>query len=609
MNIRNIKRISILLILGLLIMNLPFFTGMIYAQEDQKQISITVNGLDVSFDSPPIIEEGRTLVPLRAIFESLDADVVWDAIERKVTSTKGETTIVLYIGNNVAMVNGESITLDVPPRIVNGRTLVPVRFISESFGADVKWDGINKIVAIATDKPYTGIEIPGFTLPDNELATLPNWVKEGLNLSIIDKGYDSAKIYMDSLSVQEGVNISDIKLDNEYDTLAFIPDQTIMWSTGCDFSPYVTFQGNQSNTGGCIGRSLVHIMNIIKEREHKYTPDVSFWYLHSRQVQLADGGPIDTQFVLQSNGISPEAYAHTDYDGAVKKTNPDGSMYYDYSGMPQPNGWTNALAKYYRMMESEKFEPTSQNIRFALREYGPLLAGGDMPLILGNDPVEGHAVTIVGYNDLTRTVKCLNSYSDLWGPTENGYLTISYDDLAENFEYVRFYVSVPVERAGTDQAYSARIHIETGGYSRIKLKVTIGIDDKSPLTVWDTPNEEVFIDYSKTLKLDVPLPTYASSNWPPERGTHWYVEVVNTSTWDTAELKEITLAKLLKDSSGNYDMETFKSKDAGTILQPGETRKFFIPNIEKIDVMPIEPIFDPITVPIEPITQPIINPL
>jgi hypothetical protein len=320
---------------------------------------------------------------------------------------------------------------------------------------------------------------------------------------------------------------------------------------------------------------------------------------------LADGGPVDSKSLLQNNGLCPEAYAHTDYDKAVKITKADGSIYYDYSNMPQPNGWTNSLAKYYRMMESEEFEPTIENIRYGLRNYGPLLAAGWLYNIQGEEPNEQHAVTVVGYDDNTETVKFLNSWSDLWGPTENGYFTLSYDDLAENFEFMRFYLVIPVERVGSDHDFSARIHIETGHFSRNKLKVTIGTGTQSPLVVWDTPNESVFIDYSKTLKLDVPLPFYAEEHWPPAKGMHWYIEVQNTSTWDTAEIKALTLARLKKDSSGKHSVETFPSKDTGTVLQPGETRKFFIPNVEMLDMIPIDPTFDPITLPFEPITFPI----
>jgi hypothetical protein len=601
MNSKSMKKISCVLLVSIVLMSMSFLSTASVAQEGLKTIEIIVDGKVLVTDIPPIIEDGRTLVPLRAIFESLDAEVGWDPIERKVTANKGETTIILYIGNKLASVNGLSVTLDVPPKIMNERTLVPLRFVSESFGADVGWDGVNRIVTVAskqatpdpipdpTPDPTPELTLPGFNYPGISLKDVPNWVVSGLKLSAIDKSYDTANIYMDTLTVKTDVDLSMIKPSENNDKIWHNVPQIIFWPTGCDFTPFMTFQGNQDGVGGCIGRSMVHIMNILKEREHPYTPDASFWYLHGRQEELADGGPIDTQFVLAENGLCPEASSPSDYDKAVVKTDATGKVYVDYSEMLKPNGWTNYLASYYKMKESETYEPTIENIRYFLKNFGPLLAGGELSLIQGENPKEHHAVTIVGYDDVTSTVKFLNSWGDTWGPTGNGYFTMAYDELADNFGYIRYYENISVERVGTDQAYSARIHIDTGAESRNKLKVTIGIDGKSPFTVWDTPNETLWVDYSKTLKLDVPLPIYAVDYWPPKVGTHWYVEVTNHSSWDTAVLKEITFAKLYKDSNGNYAIETFKSPESGTTIAPGATKKFYVPKKDSILIIPIRP--------------------
>ncbi|WP_422879851.1 copper amine oxidase N-terminal domain-containing protein [Neomoorella humiferrea] len=89
---------------------------------------------------PLTVEQGRTLVPLRAIFEALGADVNWDAATQTVTGTKGATIVKLTIGSTIAYVSGQAVPLDVPGKILNGRTLVPLRFISESLGAEVVYD-------------------------------------------------------------------------------------------------------------------------------------------------------------------------------------------------------------------------------------------------------------------------------------------------------------------------------------------------------------------------------------------------------------------------------------------------------------------------------------
>ena len=112
------------------------------------QVTVNVNGNPISFDQPPIIQEGRTLVPLRAIFEALGADVEWEDATQTVTAVRQGVAIEMQIGNSVFSVNGEQKTLDVPPQLVGGRTLVPVRAIAESFGAEVGWDQDTSTVTI-----------------------------------------------------------------------------------------------------------------------------------------------------------------------------------------------------------------------------------------------------------------------------------------------------------------------------------------------------------------------------------------------------------------------------------------------------------------------------
>lgn len=119
-------------------------------------ITVLVNGSAVVFDQPPIIENGRTLVPMRAIFVALGADIVWDGNTKTVTATRGQSVIVMQIGNNTITVNNNPITLDVAPIIINGRTLVPVRAVAESLNAKVEWRASDQTVLI-TDNVETVI--------------------------------------------------------------------------------------------------------------------------------------------------------------------------------------------------------------------------------------------------------------------------------------------------------------------------------------------------------------------------------------------------------------------------------------------------------------------
>ncbi len=113
-----------------------------------QQIKIKMGDYHIIAPEEPIIINGRVLVPARAISESLGADVAWDQKTRKVTITKGNIKTELFTNKNLAFVNGVQTELDVAPIILNGTTLVPIRFVSESLNIDVDWDASNKSVLI-----------------------------------------------------------------------------------------------------------------------------------------------------------------------------------------------------------------------------------------------------------------------------------------------------------------------------------------------------------------------------------------------------------------------------------------------------------------------------
>ena len=91
---------------------------------------------------------GRFLVPMRGIFEALGAVVDWDGEARTVTGTKGDITVKLSIDSKMASVNGKTMELDVPATIIDARTFVPTRFVGESLGANVDWDGDTRVATI-----------------------------------------------------------------------------------------------------------------------------------------------------------------------------------------------------------------------------------------------------------------------------------------------------------------------------------------------------------------------------------------------------------------------------------------------------------------------------
>ena len=119
------------------------------APNTPKEISVKVNGNTIKFLVNPINENGRVLVPVREILESLGAKLSYDEKTKKVTATLGKDTIVMTLGSSNTTKNGKALPkLDVPAKSINGRTMVPVRFIAESFGAKVDYDASTLTVTV-----------------------------------------------------------------------------------------------------------------------------------------------------------------------------------------------------------------------------------------------------------------------------------------------------------------------------------------------------------------------------------------------------------------------------------------------------------------------------
>jgi len=135
-------------ILGIIIAAMLVVTACATIASAQDDISVLINGQKVEFDVQPQIINERTMVPLRAIFEALGATVDWDDATKTVTSEMNGVKISLTIGTNIITVNGVDKEIDVPAQIVEERTLVPVRAISESFNCTVGWDGETRTVTI-----------------------------------------------------------------------------------------------------------------------------------------------------------------------------------------------------------------------------------------------------------------------------------------------------------------------------------------------------------------------------------------------------------------------------------------------------------------------------
>lgn len=176
------KRQPLNLIVLSLLTCLIFMTVLIPARSVQAQsgISVVIHGNHLYSDVSPIIINDRTLVPMSAIFNALGAQVYWDPTTQEIKGYRGSDEIILGIGNYQAVVNGTVVSLDTPPIIYNDRTMVPVSFIATSLGEPVHWDESTQTVFIGSAPSLTlnqaidrvnQVAHPGYPLEDMDQET------------------------------------------------------------------------------------------------------------------------------------------------------------------------------------------------------------------------------------------------------------------------------------------------------------------------------------------------------------------------------------------------------------------------------------------------------
>lgn len=124
------------------------------------QIPVYLNGQRLLFDVPPVIENGRTLVPFRKIFAVLGAEVQWREETRQVVATGRGVTVELTVGQNTAYINRKPVSLEAAPKIASGRTLVPLRLVSEALGASVHWDPAGPAIYVQAGNGQSGPASP-----------------------------------------------------------------------------------------------------------------------------------------------------------------------------------------------------------------------------------------------------------------------------------------------------------------------------------------------------------------------------------------------------------------------------------------------------------------
>ncbi len=186
--------------------------GAAYAQGD---ISVLVDNEEVVFDQPPVIQNDRTLVPIRAVFEKAGATVEWNGETHTAIITGKGHVVQIGVGNSYMFKDGKSIPLDVPATVINDRTLIPVRAISEAMDFGVAWNGYKRTVLIATNnKPYRAFV--GINRGFRSLVDIAEYYIDGecvnLEVDINGDGKNEAIDFMNTLNISDA-NYSVLSID------------------------------------------------------------------------------------------------------------------------------------------------------------------------------------------------------------------------------------------------------------------------------------------------------------------------------------------------------------------------------------------------------------
>ena len=169
----------------------------------QSAVKVKLNGNTIVSDVDPQIINGRTMVPIRSIFNALGAEVTYDENTKTITGTKNNAVVKMYVGKNYMYVNDKSYKMDCEPVVVNGRALAPARYVAEGFGCTVSYDAVNKVVYITgSGKNSQGVSVyGGFNdVPDYGDAVGSNLLQSQVESDTITYIYDGTHTKCDDLT-------------------------------------------------------------------------------------------------------------------------------------------------------------------------------------------------------------------------------------------------------------------------------------------------------------------------------------------------------------------------------------------------------------------------
>ncbi len=314
-----------------------------------QEVFLKVNGKEMNnLTMPPIIFNNYTLVPAREVFEEVGAKVDWDPKAYSVTVKYGDKNVVIKIGDKNAVVNGVTTAMSIPAKIINDKTMIPLRFVSTSVGLGVVWESKSRTALITGNAPEINANITSVTLPsssnekfiinsDKVLSGIkPMFLNEGGKRFAIDINNAQIKTVADNINVSESV-VSKIRMGQNGNVARVVFDL----KSDCEYaaglsddkkSVIVTFSGGFTNTTTTTDTTIVTTTEVTTEQTTEQNNTNNLGNNSQGSNNYYSSGDIkydsyDTVLIIKKNGgkFNINSARHTDnYNNGIYEVVFDG---------------------------------------------------------------------------------------------------------------------------------------------------------------------------------------------------------------------------------------------------------------------------------------------
>lgn len=333
-----------------------------------------------------------------------------------------------------------------------------------------------------------------------------------------------------------------------------------------DYSPLVTLVRDQGSTLACCSYTAAALVDILKERERPYTPDVSEGFIGYAYQESIQYWPDDTRFtipadgqlgVVKNLGVVPEtSLSSRNYDPA----------HYGPAPSPAEIPSNNDIEIAPLLRINDHWVRTFKK-EDGLRPIKALLANGPLGVLYN-----AHCMALIGYDDTKKQFTFQNSYGE--HGAERGFVSWTYDEMLNRLPDIWVTVVINAPTSPSAYTYTARIKLSTP-QGRDNLTVKVGVEGQPAFTVW-APAPYGASDGGEALVMDVPLPDYAANHWPPNATNLWYLETSYPGQTGGI-IQDVVLVKRGFKQGGTPLSFLYRSSASNFQISPDSPEKVYIP--------------------------------